>query len=63
MWNDRALRSMYPTFNLHRKNSQVSELLLVVLSQEPQSFSSIPWNVEGNTHTVPRLDMLWLKRL
>lgn len=51
------------TFYLDRENPQVSELLLVVLGQQTETLSSIPRNVEGNPHTVPRLHMLWLKPL
>lgn len=51
------------TFNLHREDPQVSELLLVVLGQQSKSLSSIPRNVECNAHAVPRLHVVWLKSL
>lgn len=43
------------TFNLNRENSQITKLLVIILSQNSQSLSSLAGYVEGDTDTVPWL--------
>lgn len=43
------------TFNLNRENSQVTKLLVIILSQNSEPLSSLAGYVEGNADTVPWL--------
>lgn len=51
------------TFYLHGEDPQVPELLLVVLSQEAETFCSFSGDVEGDSHTVPWLHSLRIQPL